>query len=211
MTREKDDQKREMVCSQIISRGIKNKKIINAMLEVPRHLFVPKEFQHTAYQDTPLPIGFGQTISQPFIVALMLNELKLSRKSKVLEIGSGSGYAAAIISRIADKVYCIERIKELAVNSKKIFSLLGYSNIEVKNTSFFDAWIEKSPFDAILVSAATNKLPEVLCRQLKENGLLVIPLGSHEIQVLYTFKKIKENCVKLRDNGFVRFVKLFTD
>lgn len=168
----------EMVENQIKKRDIKDKNLLAAMQKVERHKFVPDSFIDKAYGDHPLPIGYGQTISQPYVVALMTKQAKVDKNSKVLEIGTGSGYQAAILAELADKVYTIEIVKELADSASERLKNLGYNNVEVKNDDGYYGWEEKGPFDAILVTAAVNHVPSPLIKQLKDGGRLVIPLGS---------------------------------
>ena len=167
-----------MVKTQIIDRGISDSKTIESLRKVPRHLFVPQEYEKDAYGDYPLPIGYGQTISQPYIVAYMTEAVKPDRNKKALEIGTGSGYQAAVLAEIADTVYTIEIIKELAKTSEALFKKLGYKNIISKSGDGYNGWIEHAPFDIIIVTAAIDKIPEPLTDQLAENGRLIIPVGS---------------------------------
>jgi len=167
-----------MVETQIIDRGISDTKTIESLKKVPRHLFVPAEYEKDAYGDYPLPIGYGQTISQPYIVAYMTEVVEPSRKMKVLEIGTGSGYQAAVLAEIVDTVYTIEIVKELAKESDNRFKMLGYKNITGKAGDGYNGWIEHAPFDIIIVTAAIDIIPEPLIDQLAENGRLVIPVGS---------------------------------
>ncbi len=167
-----------MVKVQILDRGITDSETLNAMRKVPRHLFVPDEIIDQAYDDNPLPIGNGQTISQPYIVAYMTEVCKPTKKKKVLEIGTGSGYQAAVLAEIVDTVYTIEIIPELAEMSSKILSDLGYKNIIGKAGDGYNGWPEHAPYDIIVVTAAANEIPKPLINQLSENGLLVIPVGQ---------------------------------
>ncbi|MGQ9636873.1 MAG: protein-L-isoaspartate(D-aspartate) O-methyltransferase [Thermodesulfobacteriota bacterium] len=168
-----------MVETQIKVRGVKDPRVLSAMLKVERHLFVPKEYQNSAYNDQPLPIGEGQTISQPYIVALMTELLELKGEEKVLEVGTGSGYQAAILAELAKEVYTIEIIESLANSAKTILSKLGYKNIYVKIGDGYLGWPEVSPFDAIIVTCAPDHIPQPLIDQLKEGGRLVIPVGTY--------------------------------
>jgi protein-L-isoaspartate(D-aspartate) O-methyltransferase len=167
-----------MVKTQIISRGISDNKTLEALKKVPRHLFVPGEYETFAYEDCPLSIGYGQTISQPYIVAYMTEAVKPSRNKKALEIGTGSGYQAAVLAEIVDVVYTIEIVQELAHESENRFKLLGYTNITTKAGDGYNGWIEHAPFDIIIVTAAAEIIPQPLIDQLAENGRLVIPVGS---------------------------------
>jgi protein-L-isoaspartate(D-aspartate) O-methyltransferase len=168
----------EMVERDLSGRGIKNQRVLEAMRLVPRHRFVPEEQRPAAYQDRPLPIGAGQTISQPYVVALMSELLDLKGGEKVLEIGAGSGYQAAVLSRLAEEIYTIEIIPSLAARAQETLTRLDYRNISVKTGDGFFGWEEKSPFDAILITAAAENIPEPLWRQLREGGRLVMPLGE---------------------------------
>lgn len=166
-----------MVERDIKARGIKDGKVLKAMLNVPRHLFVEERLMGQAYEDRPLPIGEGQTISQPYVVALMTELLGLSPKKRVLEIGTGSGYQAAVLSEITPEVYTIEIRKGLAEKAGARLKSLGYSNVKVRNADGYYGWEEEAPFDCIMVTAAANHIPPPLLKQLKEGGRLVIPLG----------------------------------
>jgi protein-L-isoaspartate(D-aspartate) O-methyltransferase len=198
--------RKKMVTQQIISRGITDKSTLNAMQKVPRHLFVPKEYESEAYDDNPLPIGYGQTISQPYIVAYMTEVAKPDLSKKVLEIGTGSGYQAAILAEIVNHVYSIEIIPELAKESADRLRELGYKNITVKYGDGYKGWQEHSPFDIIIVTAAPEQVPKPLIDQLAENGRLVIPLGHPQaIQELMLLEKRNGKIEKSRLT-FVRFV-----
>ncbi len=166
-----------MLQDQIIARGIKDKRVLEAVSSISRELFVPPELQELAYQDSPLPIGYGQTISQPFIVAFMTEAAQLEPNSKVLEIGTGSGYQAAILSKICNEVFTIEVVKPLGEEIKKKFKDLGYHNIHVRIGDGYQGWLEEAPFDAIIVTAAPESIPHTLIGQLKEGGRLIIPVG----------------------------------
>lgn len=180
----------EMVQSQIISRGITDPRVLKSMEKVERHLFVSDDEQLEAYYDEPLKIGFGQTISQPFMVALMTQILELTPESKVLEVGTGSGYQTAILAEIAKKVYSVERIPELSRKAKNLLEILGYNNIMLKIGDGSAGWIEKAPFDRIIVTAGGSQIPKPLVNQLKIDGILVIPVGERIVQTLYQIKKI---------------------
>ena len=197
----------KMVNQQIIARDVKDKKVIKAMLKVPRHLFVPEGVQYSAYIDSPLPIGYGQTISQPYIVAFMTELLKLEGKEKVLEIGTGSGYQAAVLAEIVSQVYTIELIPELAANSEEKLKELGYENITVKCGDGYLGWEEYAPYDRIIVTAAPDHVPEPLVKQLKKNGIMVIPVGKFWQELLLITKDEKGN-VKQKNTISVRFVPL---
>ena len=194
--------RREMVEKQIIARGVKDPRVIQAMLKVERHLFVPPPYRHLAYTDQPLPIGEGQTISQPYIVALMTELLELKGDEKVLEIGTGSGYQAAILAELAQEVYTIEIIPKLAVSARKRLEKLGYKNIKVKCGDGYMGWEEYAPFDAIIVTCAPDHIPKPLLEQLKEGGRMVIPVGEYYQELILVRKKegkiIKRSIIPVR-------------
>lgn len=185
----------KMINEQIVARGVKNSNVINAMRKVERHLFVPDNMKARAYDDGPLPIGYNQTISQPYIVAFMTEALDLEPQDKVLEIGTGSGYQAAVLAEIAKEVYTIEIIEPLAQEAEKRLKDLGYKNIQVKCADGYKGWPENAPFDKIIVTAAPDEIPEELIRQLKVNGKMVIPIGSF-FQELYLIIKTKKGFTK---------------
>lgn len=185
-----------MVETQIIERGIRDKRVIEVMKKVPRHLFVLEDIIDSAYDDRALPIGYGQTISQPYIVALMTELLELKGDEKVLEIGTGSGYQAAILSELAKEVHTIERIEPLATAAKKRFENLGIQNVKVYIKDGTEGIPEEAPFDRIIITAATPDIPEPLIKQLKEEGIIVAPVGERYSQ--YMLKAIK------RDNELER-------
>ncbi len=168
-----------MVEQQVKARGIKDPRVLQAMLTVRRHLFVPPHYRHRAYEDSPLPIGEGQTISQPYIVALMTELLELKGGERVLEIGTGSGYQAAILAELAKEVYTIEILAPLARRAEHVLKEAGYRNIRARVGDGFMGWSECAPFDGIMVTAAPEKIPEPLLAQLAEKGRLVIPVGTH--------------------------------
>ncbi len=170
--------RQQMVKRQIISRGVKDARVIAAMKTVPRHRFVPPSRIHDAYLDEPLPIGKDQTISQPYIVAFMTEQLHLKKHSRVLEIGTGSGYQAAVLAQIADSVFTIEIIPELAQRAQEVLKELGYDNVRVKIGDGYNGWPEKALFDAIIVTAAPPKIPPLLLEQLKVGGRMVLPVGE---------------------------------
>jgi len=178
-----------MVRNQIESRGIRDPRVLQAMQEIPRHLFVPSERRHLAYVDGPLPIGEGQTISQPYIVALMTELLELSGDEQVLEVGTGSGYQAAVLSKLAEKVYSLERIPELAEQARVRLSDLGSSNVEVRVGDGSAGLPDHAPFDGILVTAAAPRVPEALKGQLADGGVLVLPVGSRAGQILERWRR----------------------
>jgi protein-L-isoaspartate(D-aspartate) O-methyltransferase len=195
-----------MVKEQIIDRGITNSLTIKAMRKVPRHLFVPAESQNEAYGDYPMPIGYGQTISQPYIVAYMTEAVRPTERKKALEIGTGSGYQAAVLAEIVDKVYTIEIIPELAAESAIRLKNLGYNNIITKSGDGYNGWAEFAPFDIIIVTAAAKDIPRPLTDQLAENGRLVIPVGQPGgVQELIMLVKKNGKIEKTRLT-YVRFV-----
>lgn len=171
-------ERERMVAGQIEFRGVRDAKTLAAMRKVPRHLFVPRESLPEAYADHPLPIGSGQTISQPYIVAFMTEALRLEGGEKVLEIGTGSGYQAAVLAEIAKGVFTIEIVEPLAAESKQRLARLGYSNVSVRAGDGYLGWPEEAPFDAIMVTAAAPRVPEPLKQQLKDGGRLVLPVGD---------------------------------
>jgi protein-L-isoaspartate(D-aspartate) O-methyltransferase len=197
----------KMVEEQILSRGIKDPKLIAAMKKTPRHLFVEEALQNQAYSDHPLPIGEKQTISQPYMVALMTEALLLTGKEKVLEIGSGSGYQTAILAELSEKVFSIERIRSLAIRARKLLYELGYFNVEIKIFDGTLGWMEESPFDAIIVTAGSPDIPQSMIDQLAMGGRLVIPVGDANAQDLLRVTK-REGGIKKEDLGGCRFVKL---
>lgn len=196
-----------MVEEQLIARGIKDLRVIEAMKKVPRHVFVEEALQNQAYTDHPLPIGEKQTISQPYMVALMTEALELTGKEKVLEIGGGSGYQTAILAELAEKVFSIERIRFLALRARKLLYELGYYNVELKISDGTYGWEDESPFDAIIVTAGSPDIPQTLVDQLGMGGRLVIPVGDPSYQDLMRVIKTKER-VKKENLGGCRFVKL---
>ncbi len=198
--------RKQMVENQITARGIKDLRLLDAMLKVKRHLFVPPHTRHLAYEDYPLPIGEGQTISQPYIVALMSELLALKGKERVLEIGTGSGYQTAILAELAGEVYTIEILEPLARQSERLLKELNYKNIKVKIGDGFLGWPGFSPFDGIIVTCAPEKIPPPLLEQLAESGRLVIPVGKYW-QDLKLLRKIK-NRIKEEDVIPVRFVPM---
>jgi protein-L-isoaspartate(D-aspartate) O-methyltransferase len=183
-------QLQNMLKSQIISRGIKDKKVLKAISEIPRHYFVLEEYLDEAYADKPLPIGYNQTISQPYIVALMTELLELNENDKVLEIGTGSGYQTAILAKIAKEVYTIDRIPELVEFAKKNIAKLKLKNINFKIGDGTLGWKEFAPFDKIIVTAASPSIPNTLVNQLNNNGIMVIPVGPRYSQTLKVIRKI---------------------
>ncbi|HPJ58628.1 MAG TPA: protein-L-isoaspartate(D-aspartate) O-methyltransferase [Bacteroidales bacterium] len=195
-----------MVSTQIADRGIRNPLVLESMEKVPRHLFIPEEYRDEAYNDYPLPIGYGQTISQPFIVAYMTEVLKPEGSMKALEIGTGSGYQAAILAEIVEKVYTVEIVRELAKESAVRLRELGYDNVICRHGDGYKGWTEHAPFDLIVVTAAAESIPQPLIDQLAENGRLVIPVGKPTaVQELILLEKRKGRIYRRRLT-FVRFV-----
>jgi len=179
----------KMVETQIKARGVRDPRVLSALLKVERHRFVPEEFQSSAYSDQPLPIGEGQTISQPYMVALMTELLELKGNERVLEIGTGSGYQAAILAELAKEVYSIEIVESLANSAKKLLFDLGYKNIQVKVGDGYLGWPEASPFDAIIVTCAPDHIPKPLVDQLKEGGRMVLPVGTYSQELKKIVKR----------------------
>lgn len=201
-----EELRRRMVEEQIIRRGIRDKRVIEAMLKVPRHLFVPEDMREYAYDDSPLPIGRGQTISQPYIVALMTELLAIGPDSKVLEIGTGSGYQTAILAEIAGEVYTVEIIEELHRRAVELLRSLGYANVHAKCDDGYFGWEEHAPYDGIMVTAAPRRIPEPLVEQLKIGGRMVIPVGDL-YQDLILVKKTEKGTIQQAITG-VRFVPM---
>jgi protein-L-isoaspartate(D-aspartate) O-methyltransferase len=197
-----------MVLRQIEARGVEDPDVLAAMLAVPRHLFVPDKYLSQAYADHPLPIGYGQTISQPYIVALMTEALELEKEDQVLEIGTGSGYQAAVLAELGIQVFTVEIIPELAAEAETRLVNLGYTNIEVRNADGYFGWEEKAPFDAVIVTAAPDHLPQPLLEQMAEGARLVIPIGPiGAVQTLWLFEKKNGEVIAL-NLGAVQFVPL---
>jgi protein-L-isoaspartate(D-aspartate) O-methyltransferase len=184
-----EEARQRMVANQIEARGIIDASVIRAMLTVRREEFIPKEYRHYAYIDSPVPIGHGQTISQPYIVALMTEELSLSSADKVLEIGTGSGYQAAVLSKIAKEVYTVEIVEPLGLEAEKRLKALGYTNVHVRIGDGYEGWAEYAPYDRIIVTCAPTDIPEPLKEQLKVGGIMIIPVGSAGFQNLVRVKR----------------------
>lgn len=202
-------QKRQvMVENDIRARGIKDKKVLEVMGRIPRHLFVDEHLRNRAYADYPLPIGEGQTISQPYVVALMTEALRLKPTDRVLEIGTGSGYQAAVLAEIVQEVYTIEIRKGLAEKAEKKLKELGYKNIKVKYADGYFGWEEYAPFDAIMITAAANHIPPPLVKQLKEGGRLILPLGSTVYYQMLTLATKKKGELNVEQMGPVAFVPM---
>jgi protein-L-isoaspartate(D-aspartate) O-methyltransferase len=189
----------KMVETQIKARGVKDPRVLSALRKVERHRFVPEEYRSSAYTDQPLPIGEGQTISQPYIVALMTELLELKGDEKVLEIGTGSGYQAAVLSELAKEVYTVEIVESLASKAKDRLLELGYQNVRVKSGDGYLGWPEAAPFDAIVVTAAPDHIPKPLIDQLKEGGRMVVPVGRYAQEL----KKIVKRSGKIETTDIV--------
>jgi len=199
----------DMVRHQIAARGVRSEPVLRAMRAVPREEFLPEDLREFAYEDSPLPIAAGQTISQPYIVAFMVEALNLKGGERVLEIGAGSGYAAAVLAQVAARVYSIERIAELAGSAATTLARLGYDNVEIRHADGTRGWLEQAPFDAIVVAAGGPEVPESLKRQLKIGGRLVIPVGrTPEIQELVRVTRTADDEFETEDLADVRFVPL---
>ncbi|MCX6355432.1 MAG: protein-L-isoaspartate(D-aspartate) O-methyltransferase [Candidatus Aureabacteria bacterium] len=181
-----------MVEQQLVPRGIRNPGVLDAFRKVPRHRFVEKDLQNSAYDDHPLPIGEGQTISQPFMVACMTQCLDIKKNERVLEIGTGSGYQAAILAEIAAEVYTVERIDSIAKKAEALLRELGYNNVQYRVADGTNGWPEKAPFNGIIVTAGAPRVPEPLVEQLAEGGRLLIPVGGSWSQELRIVRKEKE-------------------
>jgi protein-L-isoaspartate(D-aspartate) O-methyltransferase len=202
-----ETQREKMVQTQIAARGVRDPRVLAAMREVPRHEFVPELLRGHAYEDHPLPIGAGQTISQPYIVAVMLEHLALQATDRVLEVGTGSGYATALLARLCAEVYSVERHSELAESAEATLMRLGYSNVKVRAGDGRLGWPEYAPFDAILVSAASPEIPSALFTQLREGGRMIAPIGPPESQELQLIRKVNGKPEKRVLEG-CRFVPL---
>jgi len=201
-------ERRAMVEMDIKGRGVKDKKVLEAMGKVPRHLFVDGTLRKKAYEDNPLPIGEGQTISQPYVVALMTEALKLKASDRVLEIGTGSGYQAAVLAEIVREVYTIEIRKSLADKAAQRLRDVGYKNVKVKYADGYYGWEEYAAFDAIIITASANHIPPPLIRQLKEGGRLIIPLGSTVFYQTLTLVTKKKGELDVEQMGSVVFVPM---
>lgn len=197
-----------MVEKDISPRGVKDERVLGAMLKVPRHLFVGEGQRMNAYEDHPLPIGEGQTISQPYIVALMSEALKLTGQETVLEIGTGSGYQTAVLAELSARIYSIERIPSLTGKARKVLDSLGYKNVLVKLSDGTMGWEEYAPYDRILVTAGAPSVPEPLIEQLKPGGILVIPVGSNSLQELVVITRKEDGSISEDRMGTCVFVRL---
>jgi len=185
-----EQQREQMVRSQLADRGIRDRRVLDVMRAVPRHEFVPEGLRGEAYEDHPVPIGEGQTISQPYIVALMLEHLGLQASDSVLEVGTGSGYVTALLSQLCGEVYSVERHASLAVAAERRLRHLDYCNVKIKIGDGRQGWAEYAPFNAILVSAATATLPAALFEQLREGGRMILPVGPASAQELQLIRKV---------------------
>lgn len=205
-------QRQAMVAQQIVARGVQDARVIAAMEKVPRHLFVPDNMQAHAYEDSPLPIGNNQTISQPYIVAYMTGQLDLKGTEKVLEVGTGSGYQAAVLAELAREVYTIEILEPLAVRARDQIEKAGYTNVHFRIGDGYQGWPEAAPFDAIIITAAPNQIPETLISQLKVGGRMIAPVGEwHQELLLVTKNKTDYSVKKLLPVRFVPMVKTKPD
>jgi protein-L-isoaspartate(D-aspartate) O-methyltransferase len=203
-------QRQRMVEQQLKPRGIKDEHVLAAMAKVPREEFVPADVRRSAYEDGPLPIGYDQTISQPYVVAFMTEQLRPKRSDRVLEIGSGSGYQAAILGELVAEVYTIEIVEPLAKSAETTLQRLGYNNVHIKVGDGYKGWPEEAPFDAIIVTCAPEKVPQPLVDQLKDGGRMVIPVGERFAQQLYLLEK-KNGQLKESVTLPVRFVPMLRE
>lgn len=207
-----EHRRRDMVERQLSDRGIRDERVLTAMGEVPREVFVGADLADSAYADRPLPIGFNQTISQPYVVALMIEALRLQPTDVVLEIGAGSGYAAAVMSRIASAVYAVERVAELAESARHRIRRLGYDNLRIRHGDGLEGWTEAAPFDGVLISAAGTRVPERVRGQLVVGGRLVMPVGGALLgQELVRVTRTEPERWGSEVLGQVRFVPLIAD
>ena len=201
--------RRELVEEGIVALGVEDEAVLDAMLDVPRHRFVTEQYLSQAYDNHPLPIGYGQTISQPYIVALMSEAAEIEPGDTVLEVGTGSGYQAAVLGELAEQVYSVEIIGPLAERAEATLDALGYENIEVRHADGYFGWKEQAPFDAIVVTAAPDHIPQPLVQQLAVGGHMIIPVGPvGGYQTLWRLTKISEDEVRTEDLGGVAFVPL---
>ncbi|MBX5497274.1 MAG: protein-L-isoaspartate(D-aspartate) O-methyltransferase [Bryobacteraceae bacterium] len=198
----------KMVREQIEVRGVRSPQVLQAMRTTPRHRFVPEKQMQLAYADQPLPIGFGQTISQPYIVALMTELLNVDRSHKVLEIGTGSGYQTAVLAALADRVYSVEIVPELAQSAISTLRSLGYRNVSVINADGYQGWPDEAPFDRILLTAAPPEIPDALIAQLKPGGILVAPVGAAPRQQLVAIRRLEDGTLRREIVTMVSFVPM---
>jgi protein-L-isoaspartate(D-aspartate) O-methyltransferase len=202
------DARSRMVADQIRARGVTDRRVLEAMEKVPRDLFIPEDARHEAYEDRPVPIGFGVTISQPYIVGYMTDALKVEPSHRVLEIGTGCGYQTAVLAELAARVYSIEVIPELAARARITLEQLGYTNLVVRSGDGHSGWPEEAPFDRILGAAAASEVPPALIEQLADGGIMVLPIG-HALgaQYLHVLQK-RDNAVATLETLPVRFVPM---
>ena len=201
-------ERHSMVSEQIQARGVRNGNVLRAMRSTPRHLFVPADLRPFAYEDQALPIGHQATISQPYVVALMTELLDVSPKDRVLEVGTGSGYQAAILAQLAAEVYSIEIVPELARSAARTLQELGYTNVTVRHGDGYRGWPEKSPFNRIILTAAPPQIPDALISQLSTGGRLVAPVGETRVQALTVVDKSSTGAIRRRTYGDVSFVPM---
>jgi len=202
------EQRKKMVTEQLANRNIRDTRVLQAMEKIPRHLFIPEGYRKDAYEDHPVPIGFGQTISQPYIVALMTEVLQLKGGEKVLEIGTGSGYQAAVLAEMGAETYTIDIISELTAFATENLKQAGYPSVKVKTGDGYHGWDEFAPFDAVIVTCAPENVPKPLVEQLKEGGRMVIPVGpQNQVQDLFLMKKVKGEIIR-QSIAPVRFVPM---
>jgi protein-L-isoaspartate(D-aspartate) O-methyltransferase len=199
---------RKRMVGELVKRGITDQRVVDAVLRIPRHIFVEEAMAAQAYSDTPLPIGEKQTISQPYTVAMMTQMLELTGREKVLELGTGSGYQAAVLATLANRVYTVERIRPLALKARKALDSLGLLNVNLRIGDGTDGWPEEAPFDAIMVTAGAPQVPECLIEQLGPGGRLVIPVGDKTDQQMVLVTKHQDGTVEMQRSEGCRFVRL---
>jgi len=197
-----------MVCDQLEGRGIRDSEVLRAMRETPRHLFVPEHDRRLAYEDQALPIGHGATISQPFIVAFMTVLLRPNRQQRILEIGTGSGYQAAILAQLAGEIYSVESVPELACSAARILQELGYATVMLRQGDGYRGWPELAPFDGIIVTAAPPQVPEALVAQLANGGRMVVPVGPRHVQQLMLIEKKSDGRIERQSLDEVCFIPM---
>ena len=202
-----DALRRHMVEAQLRARGVSDRRVLDAMQRVPRHIFAPEQYREQAYEDHPLPIGEGQTISQPYIVALMLEALALQPEDRVLEVGTGSGYVTALLAEIVNQVFSIERHAALADEARNLLAQLGYTNVKISTGDGSRGFAPCAPYDAILVSAAAREMPQALLAQLAEGGRMIVPVGREDSQQLH-FVRMESGQPKITLRELCRFVPL---